>query len=202
MRKYIVVPILVLLGGAGAFLMRLAQVRTGFEASTGLPIANGPWRYVLPAFLLVLAALLALAVLRVPERSQQQPASFSAAFAATDAAMLTLPVTGAFLLLLSGLLDIAAGLGLRQGAGALSPRGSLLMGVLTLCTGGRCSWRPPPAAGPAVIRRSPPVPVGWTAACCWCRRSAWWSASYWSTASTLSIQPSRLTMWSCWPCLS
>ena len=136
MRKYIVVPILVLLGGVGAFLMRLAQVRAGFEAFTGLPVAGDPWQYLLPAFLLVLAALLALAVLRAPEHSQQQPAAFSAAFAAADAAMLTLPVMGAFLLLLSGLLDIAAGLGLRQGAVALSPRGSLLMGALALCAGG------------------------------------------------------------------
>ena len=75
MRKYILVPVLITAGSAGAFLMRLSQMRTGFEALTGLPVPHDPWQYVLPVFLLILAVLLALAVSRVPE-SAQPPAAF------------------------------------------------------------------------------------------------------------------------------
>ena len=128
MRKYIAVPALILLGSAGAFLMRLAQVRTGFEALTGLPVPGDPWRYLLPAFLLVLAALLALAVRRVPE-SAQPPVAFANAFSTTDAAMLTLPVMGILLMGVSGVLDAAKGL-------QLGLRADLLLGLLSLFSAG------------------------------------------------------------------
>ena len=43
MKKYAVYPLLALAGGAAAFVLRLAQNRTGFEAATGLPVAGNLW---------------------------------------------------------------------------------------------------------------------------------------------------------------
>ena len=128
MRKYILVPVLITAGSAGAFLMRLSQMRTGFEALTGLPVPHDPWQYVLPVFLLILAVLLALAVSRVPE-SAQPPAAFAGAFFTTDAIMLALPAAGILLTALSGVLELAAGL-------TTGLRAQLLTGILSLLSAG------------------------------------------------------------------
>ena len=49
MKKSMLFPLLTAVGGAGAFLLRLVQRATGFEADTGLPIPGN-----LPAMALVL----------------------------------------------------------------------------------------------------------------------------------------------------
>ena len=38
MKKYLFWPLMAVIGGAGAFVLRLLQRSTGFEADTGLPI--------------------------------------------------------------------------------------------------------------------------------------------------------------------
>ena len=47
MKKYICFPLLALVGGGAAFILRLLQRRTGFEADTGLPIPGNPYALLL-----------------------------------------------------------------------------------------------------------------------------------------------------------
>ena len=57
MKKFQLWPWLALAGGCGAFLLRWAQLRLGFEADTGLPVPGDPWGVVLPLLLAALAIL-------------------------------------------------------------------------------------------------------------------------------------------------
>ena len=46
MKKHILIPALSVAGGAAALVLRLVQVRTGFEADTGLaPAIPQAWRW-------------------------------------------------------------------------------------------------------------------------------------------------------------
>ena len=58
MKKHLALPALAVLGGAAAFLLRLLQNRTGFEAETGLPVPGN-----VPG--LALIALLVLTLLGI-----------------------------------------------------------------------------------------------------------------------------------------
>ena len=66
MKKYQAVSLTALAGGAAAFVLRLAQNRTGFEADTGLPVAGNPFALLLPVFLAALALEIYLLTRRLP----------------------------------------------------------------------------------------------------------------------------------------
>ena len=101
-------PALALAGGAAAFVLRLLQVRTGFEAETGLPIPGNPWGVMLVVLLLLLTAALALLAWKLP----QEPTApgFPQSFSTTSTGTLTVLIMGIFLLGVSGVLDLFAGM--------------------------------------------------------------------------------------------
>ena len=84
MKKYVFVPVLILGGGACAFFLRLMEIRTGFESSTGLPVPGTIWRYLLAAVLVLLAAVLLLMGSRLPDEKAEPPAAFAGAFSTLD----------------------------------------------------------------------------------------------------------------------
>lgn len=158
MKKQWMLPLTAVLGGAAAFVLRLVQNRTGFESATGLPIPGNAAGAALAVLLAVLAVPLLLLVRQLPRETEQGPA-FPAAFSTGDAKLLTLPVTGVFLMALSGLADLYEGLGLGSllwklhtaaplndsyytlsttmglelyGTSAFSAKAQLLMGLLSI----------------------------------------------------------------------
>ena len=152
MKRQTLLPLLALVGGIGAFVLRLLQNRTGFEAATGLPVPGNVPGLALAALLAILALLFLLLVRRLPREAGPGPA-FPSEFAAGDAAQVFLPLTGALLMLLSGLADLAEALGgvnllarLRAaadpyGAAAMesvsgfASKAQLLLGLLGLVSG-------------------------------------------------------------------
>ncbi len=125
MKKQFLFPAAALLGGVGAFVLRLAQNRTGFEAETGLAIKGNVPATALPVLLVFLAA-----VLLFMSRQLSGDGAFPSSFSTKGSALLTLPVAGCFLLLLSGAADLAAGL---VGIGTLFPRAAhLLLGAAAI----------------------------------------------------------------------
>ena len=137
-------------GGCAAFVLRLAQNRTGFEPVTGLPIPGSAASLALLALLAVLTVILGALAAALPKKAEP---AFPADFTAQSSALLTLPVAGSLLMALSGVADLAEGLGagslltaVRSGDGsayvltaalgsdlsALSARTQLLTGALTL----------------------------------------------------------------------
>lgn len=152
MKKQWILPITAVLGGAAAFVLRLVQKRTGFEAGTGLPIPGAPAGIALAVLLAALAVLLLLLVRRLPAETEVGPA-FPADFAADDTRLLALPVSGVFLTALSGLADLYEGVTrgnllaqlsaaadpayeasavLQANPSAFSPQLQLLMGALSI----------------------------------------------------------------------
>ena len=146
MKKHVVLPSVIALGGIGGFLLRLMQNRTGFDSATGLPIPGNLAGIALIVFLAVVAGLLAMLAFRLPERSES-PAEFPGDFSTTDTALLMFPVAGVFLMGLSGALDVLLGAGILTattvalpGIGTLllftgntfSPTVHLVMGAFTL----------------------------------------------------------------------
>ncbi len=127
MKKQWLLPLTAVLGGAAAFVLRLVQRHTGFEAGTGLPVPGAPAGIALVVLLAVLAAVLILLVRQLPEETEAGPA-FPDAFVTSDVRLLTLPVMGVFLTALSGLADLCEGLGMgslmaRMAAAAAGPGG-------------------------------------------------------------------------------
>ena len=104
MKKHLALPALAVLGGAAAFLLRLLQNRTGFEAETGLPVPGNAPGLALIALLVLLAVVTCVLVGKLP--GEQSPA-FPADFSTTEPKLLVLPVMGVLLIALSGLLDLA-----------------------------------------------------------------------------------------------
>ena len=140
MKKQISILLTALLGGGLSFVLRLLQNRTGFEPDTGLPIPGSVFALVLPAVLAVLAVLTAVLCRALPSEKEDTPLSFPDYFQARDTLTPTLLVTGAFLWLLSGGLELFTALAYRQGLalrlltadGMFSPVLSMLSGVLTV----------------------------------------------------------------------
>lgn len=141
MKRYSSILLTALCGGALAFALRLLHCRTGFEADSGLPIPGNVFAVVLPAALAVLAAALVLLCRKLPVEKGGTPLTFPAYFQARDALVPTLMVTGAFLWLISGALDLVAGAAygrvmlvgaLLTSGGMFSPQLTLLSGALTL----------------------------------------------------------------------
>ena len=113
MKKYMFFPLLTLAGGAGAFVLRLLQRLTGFEAATGLPIpGNLPAMALMVWFLAVAAVCFFVGRVLLPA-DREEPLLFPASFSVASAGLLTLTVMGIFLLAVSGVLDLVSGLGDR-----------------------------------------------------------------------------------------
>ena len=148
MKKYAVYPALALAGGAAAFALRLAQNRTGFEAGTGLPVAGNLWGRLLAGLLVVIILACLPLVRKLPAEAEGDSPDFHGAFSTQAPLLLTVLVSGVFLFAVSGLLELAAGLGLLPGGYA--GRLSLLLGGLTLVSAG-CLFSALPAC-----RRSAP----------------------------------------------
>ena len=147
MKKYAVYPALALAGGAAAFALRLAQNRTGFEAGTGLPVAGNLWGRLLAGLLVVIILACLPLVRKLPAEAEGDSPDFHGAFSTQAPLLLTVLVSGVFLFAVSGLLELAAGLGLPGGSAG---RLSLLLGGLTLVSAG-CLFSALPAC-----RRSAP----------------------------------------------
>lgn len=122
MKKKFLFPALAFAGGGVAYMFRLMQNRTGFEAATGLPVAGNLWALLLPAFLALVLALALLLVLRIPV-CKWDPTDFASSFSASGPGFLLLLTAGIFLLGLSGLLQLATNLGLLPEAAVLSAAG-------------------------------------------------------------------------------
>ena len=131
MKNHAVFPALALAGGGAAFALRLAQDRTGFESATGLPVAGNLWGRLLVGLLVLMGLACFLLSRKLPAEKEDAFSSLSAALATQSSFLLMLLTAGMFLLALSGLLEVAAGLGLIWGpAGRLG----LLQGALTLAS--------------------------------------------------------------------
>ena len=111
MKKPLLLPFIALVGGAAAAVLRLLQNTTGFEEGTGLPIPGNLPATALVILLVLLAAVLILLVHRLPEKAAP---AFPADFTARDPRLLFVPMAGLFLMGISGVLDLVAGLGLTE----------------------------------------------------------------------------------------
>ena len=111
MKKPLLLPFIALVGGAAAAVLRLLQNTTGFEEGTGLPIPGNLPATALVILLVLLAVVLILLVRRLPEKAAP---AFPADFTARDPRLLFVPMAGLFLMGISGVLDLVAGLGLTE----------------------------------------------------------------------------------------
>jgi len=109
MKKYNVLPLAAVVGGAVAFVLRLLQNRTGFEPETGLAVPGNLFGIALVVLLIVLAAGVLVLARAWPGKGECVPV-FPADFSVEDPRQLTLPVAGAFLIALAGLADVFEGL--------------------------------------------------------------------------------------------
>lgn len=112
MKKYMVFPITAGLCGAAAFVLRLLQNRTGFEASTNLPVAGNIPGLILIAWLILAAVALFVLSRKLPAASINS--TFPDAFSTANTSLLFLPVVGVFLIALSGLADLYEGLTMNR----------------------------------------------------------------------------------------
>ncbi len=147
MDKRYALPLTAALGAAAAYVLRLLQNHTGYEAGTGLPIPGNFAALALAVLLAGLAAALALTARLLPAEEEPGPV-LPKDFSTKNAGLLTIPMCGVFLLALGGLSDLAESFNalpeglvssrhaiygiLRAGGLGFSPRGQLLLGVLTL----------------------------------------------------------------------
>ena len=131
MKNHAVFPALALAGGGAAFALRLAQDRTGFESATGLPVAGNLWGRLLVGLLVLMGLACFLLSRKLPAEKEDAFSSLSTALDTQSSFLLMLLTAGMFLLALSGLLEVAAGLGLIWGP---TGRLGLLQGALTLAS--------------------------------------------------------------------
>ena len=107
--KELRIPLTAAAGGVAALILRLWNLRAGFEPGTGLPVSGNP---SFPALLALLA--LVLAALAVQSRHLSDGGNPRFPFRARNRALCVLPVAGAALLCLSGVADIVDALNGRQ----------------------------------------------------------------------------------------
>lgn len=147
MDKRYALPLMAALGAAAACVLRLLQNHTGYEADTGLPIPGNFAALALAVLLVGLAAALALTARLLPAEEDPGPV-LPRDFSTENPGLLCVPMCGVFLLVLSGLCDLAESLAilpvnlvssrhaiygiLRAGGLGFSLRGQTLLGVLTL----------------------------------------------------------------------
>lgn len=155
MNKQYALPLTAGLGGAAAWVLRLLQTRTGFEADTGLPIPGDPTGLALAALFAGLVLALVLTSRLYPAEEDPGPA-LPVDFITPGPGLLTVPMCGVFLIALSGLADLAESLGilteigslsshaiygiLREGGLGFTPKGQILLGALSLATAGALFW--------------------------------------------------------------
>jgi len=132
MKKAYTIPLLALAAGVAALILRSIQNAAEFDPVTGLPVPGGVFGLLLIGLLAAAGIALCLLVRLLPRETGDGPA-FLAAFSTENPALLALPVTGILLLCLSGLLDLATGLGLYgesvQVVSGLSAPSTLLIGT-------------------------------------------------------------------------
>lgn len=164
MDKRYALPLTAVLGAAAAWVLRLLQNRTGFEADTGLPVPGDLTTLALAALLVLLGIALFLTAFLLPAEKDPGPA-LPQDFSTDSTILLTLPMCGVFLIALSGLADLVESFRmlpegivssrhaiygiLRSGGLGYSPRNQLLLGILSLAAAasllpvlaGCCRWR-------------------------------------------------------------
>jgi hypothetical protein len=128
MKKYSALLILTVLGGAAAFVLRLMEMRTEFDAETGLAASGNLYALLLPLLLAALTVVIFLLTRKLPAESGETVLPFQSYFSCTGAGIPTILVMGIFLWLLSGAYGIYTGLAVS--ASVLS----ILIGVLTILT--------------------------------------------------------------------
>lgn len=128
MKKQFLLPVTAAAAGAVLFVLRLLQRKTAFESATGLAIKEHPLTIV-PVILLLTAGVLLFLLARKLPRSTED--TFPASFSTTDAGVLTLPVMGILLMLLSGCVNVLSFVqpDLIPGSGMLSTTTHLLYAV-------------------------------------------------------------------------
>lgn len=141
MKKNCIFPALAVGGGFIAFLLRLAQNRTGFDILSGLPLGGNVWGTLLP---ILLAAMTLAALLLAQHLPKEEKAPlFTAVFRSPNTGAITLLVAGMGLLLLSGALELLRCLlyssgtafsSLLMGNPLLAPKASILLGALGLAS--------------------------------------------------------------------
>ena len=152
MDKRFFLPLAAVLGGAAAFVLRLLQDQTGFEAESGLPISGNPAGIALLVLLAAMAAVFWLLGRLLPAEDPEAPPEFPAAFHTDSPALLTLAVGGVALMGLGGLVDVAEVLGLlpqnlvnsrhalcavlQAGGLGFVPLAQLLLGLLLFLSSG------------------------------------------------------------------
>lgn len=117
MKRQLLLPLAAAAGGAAGLVLRLLQHRTGFEAATGLPIPGNAPGTALAVLLVVLFAVLLLLARTLPPAEEEGGPLFPEDFRTASPGLVSLVITGVFLMAVSGGLDILAG------AAALSPGG-------------------------------------------------------------------------------
>ena len=103
MKKETLFPLAATAGGIVAFLLRFLQNRTGFEATTGLPVPGNIPGIMLVLFLLLMAAGLFVLSCKLPAPEAED---FPSLFTSGNKSALFLPVIGILLIALSGLADL------------------------------------------------------------------------------------------------
>ena len=123
MKKYMLWPLMAVIGGGAAFALRLLQRITGFEADTGLPIPGNPYAVLLVIWFVILAAGCLLAARATLPVDREDPPLFPAGFSVASPGLLTPAVMGIFLLAASGVADLLSGI---SGASALTGGGEMV----------------------------------------------------------------------------
>ena len=123
-------PVLAFGGGAAAFVLRLLQNRTGFEAATGLPVPGNLWGILLAALLAVTAVFNLLLTRKLPAGKGDAP-SFESAFSSPSTGPVMVLVAGIFLLAASGLLQAASSLGILPDTMVLTASGMVARAMFT-----------------------------------------------------------------------
>lgn len=147
MNKQYALPLTAALGGAAAWVLRLLQNRTGYEADTGLPIPGNPAGLALAVLLVGLGIALLVTGRLLPDEEEPGP-SLPRNFKTASTGLLTVPMCGVFLIALSALADLAESVGilpaglaesqhavysvLQAGGLGYTPKGQMLMGLLSL----------------------------------------------------------------------
>jgi len=175
MKKVHTIPLLSLLSGAAALVLRGIQNTAEFDPVTGLPLPGGVFGPLLIGLLVAAGIALCVLVRQLPRETGDGPA-FPDAFSTESPSLPVLPVAGILLMLLSGLLDVATGLGfygesarvvsglsapfaLMTGTGdRLSTTAHLLLGVLSIASAAAlfaaaaaCRRKPDAGFNPALL---------------------------------------------------
>lgn len=137
------------LGGIAALILRRLQNAYGFEQSTGLPVRDGLYALALPVLLILLAAVSAWMVRKLPADCDGMATPFPDRFCSREVFPYFLLTAGLGLLVLSGALDLFSSLTDQQAvqsalsdssapslyagiSSSLSPRLSAVQGLLTI----------------------------------------------------------------------